>query len=456
MEQIFAYTGGFEHVEAQFLAARIGSYSCTARLIKSAQPLQLHYWEPKTMRRPNISRSTKMQHDQISNRTLGSQIPNSNTRIIKPRREAMSNQINATKALEEKVGAFAWQVFQSILGAQQCQAAWLGSHLGWYDCLANKGPLSPLKLAMETESSERYAREWCEHQTVCGWISCVDPTSDDREYFLSPAQQQVLTNIDSLAFLLPAVKMVAGLGQFIGNMKDAYKNDTGISWAELGADARDNMADHNRATFLQLLGKVFIPQGMPSLHNKLLEHGGRIADIGAGCAWSSIGVAQAYPKVTVDSFDLDKLSSDKAILNICAEGVQDRVTVHCADAGYLDADTEPYDLVMALQCVHDFSDPVAVLRTMKKLTGDVGSVLIMEEKVQDKFTGETSNDLEKLNYGFSLICCLADCKSQPHSAETGTCMRPSKLEWYAIEAGFRKLKTLPIEHPSRVFYTLLS
>jgi ubiquinone/menaquinone biosynthesis C-methylase UbiE len=367
----------------------------------------------------------------------------------------MSNLTNGTKKLEEEIGAFAGQVFQSILGAQQCQAAWLGSHLGWYDCLATKGPLSTLELARETESSERYTREWCEHQTVCGWISCVDPTSDDRQYFLSPAQQQVLTNIDSLCFLLPAVKMVAGFGRSIGKMKDAYKNDTGVGWSEYGADGRDNMAAYNRPMFLQLLGQVYIPQGLPSLHKKLLEHGGRIADIGAGYGWSSIGAAKAYTKVTVDSFDVDQPSISMAAFNITAAGVQDRVMAHCVDAGSLGADTKPCDLVMAIQCVHDFSDPVAILRTMKKLAGDIGSILIMEEKVQEKFTGETSNDFEKINYGFSLMCCLADCKSKPHSAESGACLRPSKLEWFAIEAGFRKLEVLPIEHPSRVFFTLL-
>jgi hypothetical protein len=102
----------------------------------------------------------------------------------------MSNLTNVPKTLEEEIGAFAGQVFQSVIGAQQCQAAWLGAHLGWYQCLANKGPLSTLELARETESSERYPGEWCENQTVCGWISCVDPISEDRLYFLSPAQQQ--------------------------------------------------------------------------------------------------------------------------------------------------------------------------------------------------------------------------------------------------------------------------
>lgn len=365
----------------------------------------------------------------------------------------------------DEVKAFAGQVFKAILGAQQVQAAWLGSHLGWYQCLADQScesnPLTPLQLADLTSSSERYAREWCEHQTVSGWISsAMDDNDDDsdshRRYFLSPAQKAVLTDTDSLSFLLPACKMVAGFGQHVGKMKDAYKNDTGISWGELGSDARDNMADANRPMFLQLLGKEFIPKGLPALHEKLLEHGGRVADVGAGCGWSSIGVAQAYPKVHVDSFDLDKPSVQKANLNIAAAGLQDRVTAQCVDVGTINTETTaPYDLVMALECVHDLSDPVSALRSMKKLAGPNGTVMIMDERVQDKFTGEVTNDVETFHYGFSLICCLADCKSRPNSAETGTVMRPSTLEGYAIEAGYCKIEILPIEHDFFYFYLLV-
>jgi 2-polyprenyl-3-methyl-5-hydroxy-6-metoxy-1,4-benzoquinol methylase len=358
------------------------------------------------------------------------------------------------KTVQEATMVLAGQVFQAVLGAQQVQAAWLGSQLGWYQCLVEKGPLTTTALSTEMATSERYAREWCEHQTVCGWISCVDASAKDREYFLSDPQKAVLTNKDSLTYLLPPCKMVAGLGQHIGKMKEAYKSNTGISWEELGSDARDNMADFSRPMFLQLLGQFYIPNGLPNVHERLSRQGGRVADIGAGCGWSSIGVAQAYPKAHVDCYDLDKSSIEKAKHNIEASGLGDRVKAHCVDVGTLDPGTPSYDLVMALECIHDLSDPVAVLHSMKKLSGTDGTVLVMDFKVQNAFTGDSTNDMEKLNYGFSLICCLADCKSRSNSAETGAVMRPSKLEWYAIEAGFRKVEILPIEHHAYYFYKL--
>jgi len=353
------------------------------------------------------------------------------------------------------IDTFADQVFNAILGAQQVQAAWLGIKLGWYRALADQGPLTTSQLADLTRSSERYAREWCEHQTVSGWITCKDASvaKEQRQYYLTAAQQAVLCDADSLTFLAPLCKLQGSLGRNLDGLKDAYQNDTGVSWGDFGDDdARESVAEGNRPMFLQQLGQDYL-SSIPEVH-AALQAGGRVADVGAGFGWSSIGVATAYPLCKVDAFDLDQESVQRAKLNIASAGLTDRVTAQCVDVGDQNFEATPYDLVMALECIHDMGDPVAVLASMKKLAGDTGSVVVMDERAQEEFTGDTENDIEKLLYGFSLTCCLADCKSHPNSAATGSVMRPSQLEWYAIEAGFRGLEILPIEHDFFRFYKL--
>ncbi|MBL0712581.1 MAG: methyltransferase [Desulfosarcina sp.] len=64
----------------------------------------------------------------------------------------------------------------------------------------------------------------------------------------------------------------------------------------------------NRAMFLNLMGTDWLPT-IPDLDQRLkADPGARIADIGCGLGWSSIGMAQAYPKTSVDGFDLDEPS----------------------------------------------------------------------------------------------------------------------------------------------------
>jgi ubiquinone/menaquinone biosynthesis C-methylase UbiE len=183
-----------------------------------------------------------------------------------------------------------------------------------------------------------------------------------------------------------------------------------------------------------------------------------VADIGCGYAYSSIAVAQHFGKhCTVHGYDLDEPSIIKARDNIQKEGLQDRVQVYCKDAASVITNDsfEPYDLVMALECLHDMSNPISVLRTMKDLAGSHGTVLVMDERVADSFDEGIGNPIEQLMYGFSCTCCLADCKSHPNSAETGTVMRPSILTMYAQQAGFRRVEILPVETDFFYFYKLI-
>ena len=139
-----------------------------------------------------------------------------------------------------------------------------------------------------------------------------------------------------------------------------------------------------------------------------------MADIGAGYGWSSVALAKHFTSSTVDSFDLDKPSIERAKKIIEAEGLQDCVQAHCKDAGTIvkDPNAEPYDLVMAFQCVHDISDPISVLRTMKQLAGENGTVIVVDMKVANDFrTALAKKDpFEQSCYGFSCMCCLADSK----------------------------------------------
>ena len=62
--------------------------------------------------------------------------------------------------------------------------------------------------------------------------------------------------------------------------------------------------------------------------------------------------------------------------------------------------------------------------------------------------------MERLLYGYSIVCCLPDGLSTPGSVGTGTVMRPSVLAGYAASAGFSRVEVLPVEHEVFRFYRL--
>ena len=168
---------------------------------------------------------------------------------------------------------------------------------------------------------------------------------------------------------------------------------------------------------------------------------------------SSPNLARAYPDAHVDGYDLDAASVDAARRHAAEHGLADRVTFSHADAATVPLE-QGYDLVTAFECIHDMPDPVSVLAAARRLVKDTGAVVVMDEKVPEAFSGP-GDPVEQLMYGISMIVCLPDGMSHEGSVGTGTVMRAATLRSYALQAGFRDVEVLPIEHDMFRFYRLL-
>jgi SAM-dependent methyltransferase len=338
---------------------------------------------------------------------------------------------------------FADRLLTSMLGAYECLSVYAGDRLGWYRSLAADGPASPAELAVRTGTNERYAREWLEQQAVVGILTPepTDPTGDGPRFSLPAGAAEVLTDETSLAYLAPLPRLLAAPAGQLPALLTAFRHGGGVGWNALGTDAREAQADLNRPWFGSPLADAL--SSVPDVHDRLARPGTRIADVGCGAGWSSIGLARAYPDATVEGFDVDAPSIDMARANADAGGLSDRVRFSVADGATLAAD-DTFDAAFAFECVHDMSNPVEVLAAVRQAVKSDGLVVIMDEAVAEEFTAP-GDDLEQIMYGFSLFVCLPDGMSTEPSAATGTVMRPATLAAYGRQAGFDRLEVLPIE-----------
>jgi 2-polyprenyl-3-methyl-5-hydroxy-6-metoxy-1,4-benzoquinol methylase len=347
--------------------------------------------------------------------------------------------------------AFVDRLFGAVLATMDLHAVYLGDRLGYYRALA-ASPLTSAELAARTGTAERYAREWLEQQAVTG-ILATDPraTTAERRYALPAEHVGPLTDVLDLGHVAPFARMTIGLVKQVDLLQEAFRTGGGVRWEQHGADARESQAAANRPLFLGPLGREHLPS-IPDV-DAALRAGGRVADVGCGLGWSSIGIALAYPDATVDGYDVDAPSVEAARRNAREAGVDDRVRFHVADVAGL-ADLAPYDVVFAFECIHDLADPVGVLAAMRGLAGDRGAVVVMDERVAEEFTAP-GDDVERFMYGFSLLCCLADGMAHQPSVGTGTVMRPATLRRYATEAGFADVEVLDIANDFFRFYRLM-
>ncbi len=350
--------------------------------------------------------------------------------------------------------AFVERLLEDLSGTVNIFSIYIGDRLGLYRALADGGPATSAELARRTNTYERYIREWLEQQTVAGILEVDDEKlpANQRRYRLPPGHVEPLTDYDSLNYLAPLAQAIAGAVRPLPDLLEAYRQGKGIPYSAYGPDLRQGQAAINCPAFLNLLPNEWLPS-MKDVHTLLTsDPPARVADIGCGYGWSSIGMALGYPAVRVDGFDLDEPSIQAAIQNAQEMGVSDRVRFAVRDAGD-PALTGQSDLVTAFECIHDMSNPVGALSNMRRLAGENGAVLVMDERVSEAFTTKP-NEPDWMMYGFSILHCLPVGMHGHDPAGTGTVMREDTLRRYAAEAGFSRVEVLPIDNFFFKFYRL--
>lgn len=356
----------------------------------------------------------------------------------------------ATAATDELVE----RLFGAVIGSLEVASVHIGGRLGLYRALAEGGEATPGELASRTGTAERYVREWLEQQAVAGFLSVddADAAPGERRYRLPAAHRPVFVDEDSLNLLTPLATVAVGVQRPLEQLLDAYRTGRGVPFEAYGTDLVEGIGAINRPQFVNLLADWLA--AIPEVDARLrAAPPARVADVAAGTAQSSIAIARAYPQVSVDAIDVDAASVERAAANVAAAGLAGRVRpiLHDAGQGRLGG---PYDLVTIFEALHDMNHPVEALRAARASLAEGGSVVVADERVAERFS-PPGDELERLNYGFSVLHCLAVGLLDDDSAGTGTVIRPGTVAAYATGAGFTRTDVLPIEHDFWRFYRLV-
>lgn len=353
-------------------------------------------------------------------------------------------RVNRTEALRERM-------FGSAVAALEIYTVYLGERLGLYRALADGGPATSAQLAERTGTAERYAREWLEQQAASGFVDVDDPRADPlaRRYRLPPEHIPVLADPDDVRYEAHTGVDIVRAGRRLPQLVEAFRVGNApppLPWEPEGR------ADPNRARFINLLGRAWLP-AIADIDARLrAQPPARVADIACGTGWSSIAMAHAYPSIHVDGVDLDPDAITAAGQNAGRTGVADRVTFSVADAATLSR-TGGYDLVTIFEALHDMSRPVDALRAARHTLADNGTVLVADGLVNEEFTAPAS-PRERTEYAWSVVSCLPGAMADPQTAATGAVMRLPVLRNYALQAGFRDVQILPIDTDYWRFYRL--
>jgi ubiquinone/menaquinone biosynthesis C-methylase UbiE len=353
---------------------------------------------------------------------------------------------------DDPTQALADRLFRDECAALEIFTIYLGERLGLYRALAERGPATSSELAERTGTAERYVREWLEHHAASGLVEVDDPAAEPeaRRYGLPPEHIPVLARPEDLRYEAHKGVEIARAGRRLPQLVEAFRRGDAPPLTPWEPEGRP---EFNRPLFLNLLAKEWLP-AIPDVDRRLrAESPARVADVACGTGWAAIAIAQAYPRVAVDGFDLDPDAIAAARDHAEEAGLADRVSFSVADAAD-SPQTSGYDLVTIIEALHDMARPVEALRGARKMLAGDGTLLVIDELVEDEFTAPAS-DLERCIYGWSVMACLPDAMGDPQTRATGAVMRPSTLRRYATEAGFRDIEVLPIQTDYFRFYRLV-
>ncbi len=348
-----------------------------------------------------------------------------------------------------EVGLYAFLVFSKLEGAVTAGMIHLGDRLGLFAALAAAPePLSTAALAAACGLDERWVREWAYNQ---GAAQVIEVGADER-LSISAVARAVLATPDHPAFAMGPFHHLPQTMGTLDRLPDAFRSGLGLAYDEHGPECAEGIA----RGFEPWMRAHLVPQVLPALDGVTdrLAAGAQVVDVGCGAGGVALLLATTYPASTVRGYDI----SQHAI----ARARQRQEEAGVANASFLDPRVSPLpadgsvDLVTTFDCIHDMTDPAAVMQAIHAALVPDGTWLLVDIKAHDTYAENAArNPMAPLMYGISVLSCMSSALSEPGGAGLGTLgLSAQRAESMAREAGFTRFRRLEIDHPINAFYEI--
>jgi 2-polyprenyl-3-methyl-5-hydroxy-6-metoxy-1,4-benzoquinol methylase len=312
----------------------------------------------------------------------------------------MATPIQSREISEDKMHQFLGKVVSDFGASLGSSLAYIGQKLGLYKAMAEVGSISPVELAQQTNTNERYVREWLINQAAGGYVEYDASTG---RYSLSAEQAVALTDESSPFYVGGGFFVVKAMNQAVERIEDHFRNGGGMLWGEHHPDLFVGTERFFRPGYAAHLTATWIPS-LKGVEEKL-EAGGKVADVGCGHGASTIIMAQKYPNSEFWAFDNHEPSINHARQAAEKAGVSDRVHFEIANAQTIP--DNQYDMITFFDCLHDMGDPVGACKRAAEVLAPEGSTMIVEPMAGNTVE-ENFNPIGRTFAGASALCCASN------------------------------------------------
>jgi SAM-dependent methyltransferase len=332
---------------------------------------------------------------------------------------------------EGKMNRLVGQMLSDLGGAASVAMVRMGDALGFYKILHENGSMTCEALAAAAGVHERYLREWLAHQAASNYLE-YEPSS--RKFTLPPEQAMFFAIEDSPMTMLGAFDSVAAWADGHTKVQMAFKQGGGVAWGDYGTCLFCAVARFFRPGYLQNLVATWLPALDGAIPK--LNAGARVADVGCGHGWSTVLMAQAFPKSKFFGFDFHPGSIEQAKAHARDHGV---TNVEFQVGTAKDYPEKDLDLVAFFDCLHDMGDPAGAAAHVKQSLKADGSWMVVEPMAGDKLE-DNLNPLGRIYYAASTLVCVPTSLAQEVGAALGAQAGEAKLREVISAGGFGSVR----------------
>ncbi|HEX6098916.1 MAG TPA: methyltransferase domain-containing protein [Thermoanaerobaculia bacterium] len=307
----------------------------------------------------------------------------------------------------------------------------IGHRTGLFDIMASLPPSTSMDIAVAAGLTERYVREWLAAMTAARIVHYDVRTGT---YFLPIEYAAVLSRGAGSGNLAPAAQLLSMLASMEDMVVAGFHGGGGVApeaYERLHALLADEKRLHVDEDYVEALLEL-----MPGMDLRLAA-GACVLDAGCGDGAVLTVLARMFPRSAFRGYDISQDAIDRANERADEAGLAN-VDFAVGDVASLD-EPRSYDLVLALESIHEQAFPRLVLRNIANALKRDGLFLMQETAASSHLSRNVENPFAPMLYALSVLHAVPVALAQEGEA-LGRMWGEERARQMLREAGFTKTR----------------
>lgn len=312
---------------------------------------------------------------------------------------AATGQIAVADIDSSKVEAFAGRMISLLNDSFLAILVSIGHQTNLFDTLASLPPSTSDEIAAAAGLNKRYVKEWL-GAMVTGRI--VEYDAARRTYRLPAEHAALLTRAAGADNFAMFTQYVALCGLVEPKIVHCFREGGGVPYSEY-PKFQALQAEESAMTFdAKLIGSI-LPLA-PGVIDAL-QAGADVLDLGCGQGHGVNLMARAFPRSRFTGWDFSSEGIAAARDETTRLG-HSNARFEARDLATLDA-IETYDLILAVDVIHDLAEPDEVLARAARALKLQGTFLMIDIAASSDLADNIEHPLAPFLYSASVLHCMA-------------------------------------------------